>query len=253
MPSLKLNGATPSSGKDIDRRLETLAQLNTGISRDYVSGRAVTLAVNKATKTYVDNQDANYQLVSYYQSQDTNTLIPLASKGVANGVASLDTTGKIPAAQVPSLGAGIVKGPYGPTSVQDVTTSTTPVMMCQWNIGVQAINFKPVVFISSSVKSTGFGRPVIEVRMGDATQTTYASQTLVAKAFGRSYYNDYQTLTILPSPDTLGAMSNGVQTFYPATMNIRLTAWLYDANGKTVTTSSGLIIAATAWLLRVVT
>lgn len=253
MASKKLVGPTPTDPQDVQRRADTLAQLNTGISRGYVDGRAAALAASKATKTYVDNQDGTFELISYYQAQD-NLNIPLTSKGQPNGVASLDGSGKIPSAQIPALGAGVIKGPFGATSTFDGTTGATPVKLVEWNIGVEALNFRPMVYLSALVTATNGGRPRIECRIGTPAQTTYASQTLVAAGMGRTNYNDYGPVAVVPVPDVLNAMQDGVQTYWPSSMDIRITAWLFNARGTgTVATQTGLIATATVFLARVAT
>lgn len=248
-------GKTPVNPSDVERRIDTLAQLNSGMSRSYVDGRAAALSTPKATKTYTDTQDALYQLISYYQTQDALN-VPTSSVGQPSGVASLNGSTKIPTAQIPILGTGVLKGPYGVTSFASgtVTTGSTPALVCTWTIGATAVNFQPLVFMSLSVGSaTRLGQPIIEVRMGDNTQTTYASQTLVAKGYGRANYADYSTVTVLPASNAANAMQDGVQHNGDPNMNLRLTAWLYEPGTHTVSTSSSLVACASAFLFRVAT
>lgn len=261
MAVLRNVGVAPTSGTDLERKQEVDSRLQAGMSRGYVDGRAITLATPKAFKTYVDTQDALYELNAYYIGQDALN-VPLdggapdhvGGKGQPLGVATLDGSGRIPSAQVPALGAGFLKGPFGVTSLNDGTTGVTPVQIAQWVIGTQPINFRPMVFMSVLCDSSGMARPVVEVRIGDNTQTTYASQTLVAQGYGRAYYNDFNTVTVVPTPNTTGVMQDGVQGYYPASHDTRLTAWLYNSHTSgTVSTLSGYIASASAFLVRVAT
>lgn len=254
MPSLFYNGPAPddTEPRGVQSRSQVEDLLNTGITREYVDGRATAIATPKATKTYVDTQDALYAEVAYYQAQDA-LLVPNASKGQVNGVASLDSSGKIPLTQIPVLGAGVLKGPYGLTSVSTGTASSTPLKIAEINIGQSGVNFKPLTFLLALVTPSLRGRPVVEIRIGDNTQTNYADQTLVASAFGRANYDDLQPVLVRPDPGMLNAMQDGVQTYYGPNTQYKLTAWLFDSTGSgQITIASGGVVSASAYLLRVV-
>lgn len=204
--------------------------LATGITAGTVSDRVEALATGpsgtKITKASVDALDAAYASASYATTQDA-LLIPTSARGVAGGVATLGADGKVPGAQVPAMGNGTFKGPWGATTVTTGTTGTTPLKIASWNIGVTAMTFRPLVYLQSFILVTGRGRPVIEVRAGDASQTTYASQTLVGSGFGRAYFDDYQAITVLPAAPT-GTQSNGVQPSWGPGVDFRMSAWLYN-------------------------
>jgi hypothetical protein len=241
-------GVAPTSGVDIETKSTTETILTAGISRGYVQGRVNTLVAAKATKIYVDTQDALYAPASYYASQDA-LLVPNAAKGVANGVASLDGSSKVPSAQVPILGAGFFSGPWGPNTAFGGTTSATPIKIAQWDLGVSGVTGQPLVFLSTSVQSTG-GRPIIEVRIGDNTQTAYVTQTLIARGFGRGQYNDYQVIVVLPVTPDLAAHQDGIQDSYAPSTNLLLNAWLYDDSGGSSTTTSSSIATAALYFGR---
>ena len=198
-----------------------------------------------APKSYVDSQDATFQLPSYVTAQDALN-VPLSSVGVPGGVATLNSAGDVPLTQLPVLGAGYLLGPYGPTAVATGTTGATPLRIAEWNIGNTSLAFRALVFMSVFVTGVG-AHPVVEVRIADsATQPTYAAGTLVAMGEGRTIYNDYHALIVLPVPDTTGQTPSLLPTGY----KIWLTAWVYDLNGLSVTLTGGNIAVASAFLLR---
>jgi hypothetical protein len=230
-----------------ETRQTTEEILTSGVSRAYVAGRVDTLKSTRAPKTYVDSQDELYAPASYYPAQD-NLLVPLTAKGTASGVATLGSDGKVPQAQVPVLGAGTMRGPWGANQTFGGTTGITPLKIAQWNLGVSGVRGQPLVFMSTSVASTG--RAVIEIRIGDNTQTTYAAQTLIGQGYGRSHYLDYQTITVLPVTAALAEGQDGVQdSWHPAT-NLLINAWLFDTEGGQSTTQVGSVATAALFFAR---
>lgn len=198
-----------------------------------------------ASKSYVDTQDATFQLPSYYTTQDALN-IPLTSVGVVSGAAALDSTIHVPAAQMPVLGSGMIQGPYGTTASTVGTTGSTPIKVADFNIGAISLSFQPLVFMQLFVTST-MGKPVVEVRIANSTTApTYAGSTLVASGQGRSLYNDYHAVVVWPSSSTLGATYGNLGPTY----NVWLSVWLYDALAQSVTISSGGVASGAAFLLR---
>jgi hypothetical protein len=263
MVALAYVGATPVASRDIQNRAQTETQLGSGVTRAYVTQRASDIANGQvagspgpyASQSYVDNADQSFQLPAYYQAQDLLN-VPLSSLGAASGVGSLDSGGKTPLAQLPNLGYGTLQGPYGTTHQYTGTTvGTTPLKIADWTIGVGAPIGPPLVFMSVLVKTIWYGRPIIEVRAGDPTQTTYASQTMVAQGIGRFPWVDYQTVTVMPAWGSLGATPNlnPAAPFTPGT-DLRLTAWLFDWGvipSASHQLDSNLIVASSAWLMRI--
>ena len=62
---------------------------------------------------------------------------------------------------------------------------------------------------------------------GTPAQTAYVDQTLVAMGYGRNFYNDFQTVEVLPTDPDLNEGQDGVQDSFAPTMNMVLTAWMY--------------------------
>ena len=196
MAGLIYVGKVPAESKDIETRASTEDVLNSGISRDYVAGRVIELSASKATKVYVDNQDNLYADASYYPSRDA-LLVPNGARGTASGVASLDNNSKVPSAQVPVLGAGILRGPYGPNTMFGGTTGATPLKVAQWNAFTMGYTGQLLAWGMIACQSVD-GRTVVEIRAGTSTQVNYADQTLIAQGYGRQLYNDYQYIAVVP-------------------------------------------------------
>ena len=251
-------GLAPATDQDVEIKTATDAVYNSGMSQEYVVGRvndmisgALPLYQGRATKTYVDNQDSLYATADYYPAQDA-LLIPTASLGAIGGTATLNGSGIVPTGQLPSGGGvGIIKGPYGMTKQYDATTTSTPVKIGEWvypvmngtNFGAVGCTSQLLVFANTNAVSL-LGRPVVEVRAGTATQTTYAAQKRVAIGYGRSMFNDYQSITLLPS------WTGSSNPAWSAGTVITVMMWMYDDTGGTVSTVSGATASAVLYLAR---
>lgn len=249
MAGLVYVGAAPSDVKDVGTRGSVETTLTSGVSRAYVDGRVADLMVPKATKTYVDTQDSLYADAGYPATQDV-ALVPLTAKGTANGVATLDGSGKVTSSQVPVLGAGIMKGPWGYNNQYGGSTNDIPFRIAEWNLGVTGVGGQPLVYFNTSVLATGC-RPIIEIRIGNSTQTTYAAQTLIATGYGFSGYADYQIVTCFPADPDLSESQDGIQdTMSPAT-NYLVNAWMFaDVSSGTVAMTSGAVISGAVFFAR---
>lgn len=264
MSGLGYVGKQATNPNEITNRLVTNAVLSSATPNQASVQAEITALTSGsgatyATKSYVDTQDATFSTVSYYQAQDLlnvpNTVVGALNQvagvntaltGPYYGVASLDSAGRMPAAQMPVLGAGYVQGPYGTTAVTTGSTSNTPLKIADFNIGLISLAFQPLVFMQCFVQSA-MGHPVIEVRIADSTTSVaYASSTLVAQGQGRSLYDDYATINVLPTPATTGQTYASLGPSY----NCWLSAWLYDASSATATISAGGVASAAAFLLR---
>ena len=249
MTGLVYVGKTPSEDRDIQNRLQTENQFATGTTRSYVDGRALELAGPYATQVYVNTQDQLYAEPSYYQSQD-NLLIPNSAKGVANGVATLGADGKIPVGQMANLGAGNFKASGLPTATYTGTTDQTPMKIADWQLGLLAVNCQIQIFLVAVVKTSGWGRPVIEVRASKTGSTTYASQALVARGWGRGQCNGRQVVTLV------SARPEGTKptTFFSASDTVNLSAWLFD-DGRIMSgqheMEDNMLAISSVWLMRI--
>lgn len=244
--SIRYVGHASSRGTDIISRLRLNNLISTAVpSRTTASSDVVDAAATYATKTYVDGQDALFQLPSYYQDRDA-LHIPLAAKGQPNGVASLDDNGKIPVSQIPALGSGYLSGPFGPTVVYAVSASNTPLKIAEWEIGVESFVFQPLAFATVLVSSPSSGRPVVEIRMSDGQQP-YESQTRIGIGMGYGSYVDTQPVAVVPAAASTG--QSGTAADWPGSTDIWATAWLYDLS-QTSTVAADGVFSASIFLMR---
>lgn len=241
---LNYAGPSPVDDADIETRLQGNATLLTGpTNRTDAASSAHDAALLKAAKSYVDTQDQTFALDSYMTDRDALN-VPLAVRGVANGVATLDGTSKIPLAQMPIGGVGYALGPFGPTAVNPGQTDTTPIKVASFNIGVQSIPFRPLAYGIGYIGAAGQGRPVIKAMIsnGDAS---FAGGTLIGEGMGRTLFNDFQTVPIVP---TVGGPGG---TGFASSYNIWINFWLLEGDGKGTVTFGGTGLAsACVFLLR---
>ncbi len=252
MAVLPYVGAPAASDRDIVNRLAVNDMINNApVTATSVQGQINALTTGAsptyAPKTYVDTQDATFQLPSYYQGRD-DLNVPLTAKGAPDGAATLDGAGDVLLEQLPVIGAGYILGPYGTTATATGTSEGgDPMKVAEWNIGAPSLACRPAVFMSVFLTSEGGAHPVLEVRIANSTTApTYAASTLLAMGEGHTLYDDYQAVSVVPVPDTTGSTPSNLPTSY----NIYLTAWVYDLNGYDVTLTGGNIAVASAWLVR---
>ena len=122
MGNLYYVGKTPAVDRDLVTQADAKAVFNTGVTHDYVTDQIDAKVIGKVTKEQVDLWDSTFAPANYYQDQD-KLLLPVSAKGATGGVATLGTTpalsksggtGYVASAdQLPMLGAGILRGPYG--------------------------------------------------------------------------------------------------------------------------------------------
>lgn len=233
---------------------------NASVSQGAVTAQVTTAIAGCASATAVNNALAVFAQSAYYVSQDA-LLVPRTSVGAPSvaanptasppvaavtGVASLDGSGKIPPAQVPTLGSGYMSGPWGPTATFSANTVSLPVKIADWNIGAAGISFQPMVFMSVLAKATNYGRPVIEVWINSGP-AGYGVGTLVARGMGRNFWNDFMTVNVVPVPNNTSQLGG---TGYATSYTTWLTAWLIDANSQGVSVVSTNICNAGAFLMR---
>lgn len=245
MPRVNYVAPDPVDPEDLANRLQAQTKLSTGsVNRTDVASQVHDTVVNNyATKVYVDGQDELYALDSYYGDRDAlNT--PVSTRGVANGAASLDGSGKIPSAQIPTLGAGYVKGPFGPTSTFAVSgVESTPQKVAEFAVGVQSVSFRPWCFVIGRVNCDVNARPVMEARISDGP-AAYDSQELVGRGMGR-YLFDESVVAVVPA----GPNSTSGGT-YSGSIDIVVTVWLYNTSSGTVRLDGNAISSCSLFLVR---
>jgi hypothetical protein len=240
---------------DIDRDYA-----NATVSQIAVAGQIATAVASLASQVSVNNALAAFVQPPYYQNQDA-LLVPLTSVGAPSvtadptasppvvgvtGVASLDGTGKIPSVQVPTLGAGYLQGPYGPTATFSASATIAPIKIADWNIGAAGVSFVPEVYMSLLVHAVNLGRPVVEVWISNAP-FAYGTGTLLSRGTGPNFWNDLMTVNVVPVPARNAQV--GGSGFSP-TYTTWITAWLYDQAGQGVSVVASNIAIAGAYLWR---
>lgn len=243
MAGLSWAGPDPQRSRAVETRLDATERIEASRGLTYVTGRAMAQAAPLAAKADVDAADSLYAPASYYQSQDA-LLVPTTARGAIGGVAALDSSGKIPPAQVPPLGYGTVKGPYGRS--EDVYSvaggSTTPQPLARVLVGVSALRAILWVSCQALITAAGDARPVLEVRVGSPADTSYAAQTPVALGRGMAGFNDAQAVSVTPLAHTPTAPD----------LDVVLTAWCYTASPTgTVTASTATVTTFCVYLCSV--
>lgn len=244
MPGLYYVGKTPANGRDLATRKGIEDLLAGGVSRSYVTDRVNTLAALRATKVYTDTQDAQFASAGYIAQRDALN-IPATQLAAANGVAGLDANRKIFTAHLPVLGAGILRGPFGYTTALSGTTGLTPMKIAEFPGGPSGITGQIMAFANLSAASNG-GRSVVEIRAGASTDTTYASQTLIAQGFGRSHFLADQMITVFP----VSHLNGTVPATWASTTNLLVNMWIYDDSGGQTTVQPNRIATACYFLAR---
>lgn len=237
---------------------QLVSETDAPTSAPWVDGRAIALGAAKADKKYVDDQDAKYSTAAYFAGQDA-LLVPLSAKGTPNGVATLGADGKIPAAQLPALGSGYLRGPWGHVNAYPGTTGQVKLKIADWGTrpGVTAHKCQILAWMSVSIACSKLARPVVEIRVGGTGDTTYASQVLVARGYGRLYYEDSQVVTVQPCSDTTSRVATTNtqlnQFWLDPNFDARLTAWLYDETsaGQVSLMQTDHVAASSAWVFKV--
>jgi len=250
MAGLSYVGKGASAARDVVHKLKAEEIYDSGMGRTYVTGRAHDLALTKATKVYTDTQDAQFQAVGYSASANA-LLVPNSARGAVNGVAALASDGKVPVAQVPIMGAGLLRGPYGPVGAVSGTVSTddTPIKLFDAFNGVTGVNGLILPFYNIIAKSER-GRTVIEVRIGLTGENDYEDQTLLARGTGQDFFYDWQGIEIWPATPETGMGQSGQEGEWAAGTSYNIDCWMYDDGGGTSSTQSGYTVSAALYFAR---
>lgn len=246
MPRLNYVGPDPADGTDVLNRLQGNNLINAApISRTASTEAIEAEATLRASKDFIDLADSDYATVEYYEGRDALN-VPTASVGAPNGVAGL-VGGKVPLVQLPVLGSGYLKGPFGPTAVYIVSNVTnTPVKLATFAIGNQSVAFHALAYATAAIDTTPGGAPVLEMRASNGA-ASYGSQILVAQGVGSPMHNGRQVVAVSPSADALGASNPapwGVNT------NIVVDLYVYSTTTTPVVVGSASLLSAVVYLMR---
>lgn len=241
-------GPTATAADDLMTQRAVTDLLDTGTTRSFALDRIDTLGAPYATTDYVNLADNAFVAPSVVDTRDALNL-PLTARAAPNGVATLDSSGYVPLAQCPNLGAGILKGPYGiATQISADTTTASQVVLATIALGATGVTFKPWSYAGAFVQQqTPGARAVLEMRIGDTTQTSYAAQTLIAQGFGQSGFTDFQPIAAQPCGSTTGL---GVTAGFSPSTSWVITLWLTSSGGVSLVKNAN-IFTCSAYLLRV--
>lgn len=226
MTSLKYVGPAATQATNPVTKLEVDTALEQGVNMAYVNQKVSDEVALRASKTYVDSADSAFASTTYMNNQD-DLLIPTSSKGLSNGVASLDSSGRVPLSQLPSGGAGFWKGPYFPNGRYNPNvTSSTPGKLFEFNLPAPGFWWRPVVFGNVIVQNDASSRGDVEVCVG-------TSYNVAICAAGRSAnIEGYSACAIVPYSilNDTGVPALG----YNATSAVNITAYGVNPFGGTV-------------------
>lgn len=245
MPRLNYVGPDPATSTEILNRIQGSAIIGRALNSQNAASTLVEAAAStRAGKSYIDLADANYVTVDYYQDQDALN-VATTKVGQPNGVASL-VGGKIPDVQIPVLGSGYLKGPFGPTTVTTaLNATTTKVKVADFAIGVQSLAFQPLAYAVVAVDTKPGGRPILEMRISNGT-AAYDSQTLIAQGIGRPMYDGRQMVTVTPA----SAAGGSNPTPFASNTNIVVSLWVYSSSTTPVTVGASSLLSAAVFLMR---
>lgn len=247
MPRLNYLGPEPSEDNQVLSRAHATSLITSGpTSRQAATTAVEDSAALLASKDYIDLADAKYATVEYMNAGDALN-VAASSVGAPGGVAGL-TGGKIPLQQLPVLGAGYMKGPFGPTSITPVASAgQTPVKLAEFTIGNQSVAFTPLAYATVLVDSKPGGRPVVELKMSNGA-AVYANQTLIASGSGMPIYNGSQVIAVTPT----AAAGTANNITWAANTNIVATLWVRSLTTTTVSASGSSVLSAALFLARMV-
>ena len=243
MPRLNYLGPAPTSDKEVLSRRHGVNLINDiAVNRNGVISQIEDAAESRASAEFIDLADADYATADYYQSRDALN-VSVSSLGVANGVAPL-VAGVVPLENLPILGSGFIKGPFGPTTV-NVTgnVTTTPVKLADFAIGNQSTTFHPLAYATVAVDTEPGGQPVLEMKISNGP-SSYSSQTLIARGFGRTIYRGRQMVSVVPASLSSNPAPWDVNT------DIVVSMYVYSTSSTPVLVGSSSILSAGVFLMR---
>ena len=138
----------------------------------------------------------------------SSTYIPASQKGTPNGVASLDSTGKVPAAQLPSYVDDVIEGTYvNATTFHD--TEGSPVTPESGKLYIDTTTDKEYRWSGTQFSSIRDG-----IALGETAETAYAGNKGKANADAiaalQAAQGNYQTKTDETLPTTSKTVVGGI-------------------------------------------
>lgn len=122
--ALRYVGADAALNNDVVHRDYVTVVKGEDLTTEEITAAITTGLSGYALKSYADTKDALLSTQAYVDAQD-NLRIKLSSKGIANGVAPLDATGKIPPGFIDGPNTQTYfRGPWSPTSYNSDINAT---------------------------------------------------------------------------------------------------------------------------------
>ena len=254
MAALSYVGKPASASNELLNQATLVAALESGVTQNWVQAQVAASAAATASIASVATTINGYAPYGYATSALAG-LVPAAALGAPSvsggltGVASLDSTGKVPVAQMPNVGAGYVLGPFNPTALSTGgSTTSTPLKIGDINIGVQPWSFDPMCFATVLVESDPAGQPMVEMRISNGAPSSYAATTLVAASAGQTLYGDVQPITVMSA--LAGGLTPSADSPFTPTYATWISIWVYDLLGMTVTCGTTSVSSCGAYLVR---
>lgn len=261
MSSLKYIGKNPTLNAHLGNRLFADQAFSSGVSRASVDESVATSVQSLARTDYVDAKDAQLASTEYVNQQD-GLLMPTYYRNVANGVATLDSGTKVPASQLPLMGKGKIKGPYGMTSRNAGSASPASsgftadhyAKIGSWNIPAPGFLWRPMIFMSviggsfhTADRSIAGGRFDIECRVGGQYNST-----ICASGRGHNSIRGFQAVSVVPNTD-LTPQTGNTMTGYGSSYAVDIGVFLFQYfGGRTIElTDAGYIFSASLYLIEI--
>ena len=217
MAGLNYVGRVASEARHLVTKLETDNQLAVGVSLDYVRTKTAEVLGPLATKEYVDMQDSQFAHITDVDQKD-GLLLPKSQRNTNGGTVGLDASGLIPVSYLPTVGGGIIKGPYFPTARYGRSSipSGSPQSLAYWSISNPGFGWWPIVFgnvrfWTEASASGGRGRGGVECRIGSSSNSGYVvSQGIAMQPSGNG--GDIHTAYVVPASHATGETAGGGYT-----------------------------------------
>lgn len=182
MAKLRSVGITPVRDRDVSTNAYVTSVRGTGsLTQSEIDTLVTTALAPYATTAYVDAADALNATKAQVDTGDS-TKLKKSSIDSNDGVAGLDSTGRIPVARVPGTSTQRwPDGPYTPTAYAAATvsaTGTTRATIFTHAIADPGYPFKLLISGCFDVRTNTDGdAPVIQVRVGSTSGPVVASGT----------------------------------------------------------------------------
>lgn len=180
MPSLRSVSPDPTSDKEVAvQGYATNVRGSASLTQNQIDSQVSAALAPYASKSYVDSRDALNATKAQVDAGDSGKL-KKATININNGVAGLDSAGRVPVARVPgSSTQRWPKGYYTPSSYgTGSATGTTEVTLFTHTIANPGYTFRPLVAGQLDVRTNTDGdAPVVRVRVGSTSGPVVAIAT----------------------------------------------------------------------------